>query len=911
MKFCERVQELLDALTLEEKVSMLAGASIWNTVPVERLGIPAIKVTDGPNGARGDSLFGSGKGAACLPCGIALASTWNPDLVKEVGQVLGEEALSKGAKVLLAPTINIQRSPLNGRNFECYSEDPYLAARMAVAYIEGVQSRGVGNSVKHFAGNNSEFERNTISSEIGERALREIYLPAFEAAVREAGSWTVMASYNRLNGTYSSDNHMLLTDILKGEWGFEGVVMSDWFGTHSTAPALNAGLDLEMPGPTQWRGQKLVQAVQKGEVTQEAITEAAGRVLHLLERVGAFEHPEIAEEQDIDLPEHRAVARRSAAEGIVLLRNEGNVLPLDPTTTGRIAIIGPNAKTAQIMGGGSARVNAHYAITPFEGITAQLGPGVKVGYELGCTNHKYTPLLPVTRLEVTRGSGQSGLAIDYYYSPDLSGEPVWHTTLTGTEQVWLGQIGHGVDPRAFSARISGSYTPEETGDHIISITSSGLSRLYIDGSLAIDNWTSQTSGDSFMGAGSAEKVTRIALTADTLVELVIEYSTQGAGFLSGVRLGAMRVLADDAIDRAAKLAAASDVALVFVGSTGEWESEGADRHDMDLVGRQSELIEAVAAANPRTVVVVQTGSPVTMPWLDTVAAVLEAWFPGQECGNAIADVLFGKVDASGRLPQTFPQRLQDNPAFINYPGENGKVVYGEGIFVGYRYYDKKAIAPLFPFGFGLSYTTFEYSNMYLSESTMASDETLQVSMDVRNTGARAGMEVVQLYVEDMHASLMRPNMELKGFAKVALAPGETRTVTFTLDRRALAYWDDAEHRWTAEAGDFRTLVGRSAEEIVLAARFTLRDTVRFDGPGRAAQRLTVQSTVRDLLANEEARSILERYVPGFSSNPQLGFALGLSLEQVAGFDAQIFNEQTMQNIEAGLEKLSESALATR
>lgn len=904
MKFSERVQSLLDALTLEEKVSLLAGASIWHTVAVERLGIPAIKVTDGPNGARGDSLFGSGKGAACLPAGIALASTWNPALVEEVGQVLGEEAISKGARVLLAPTINVQRSPLNGRNFECYSEDPYLAGRMAVAYIKGVQSRQVGTSVKHFAGNNSEFERNTISSEIGERALREIYLPAFEAAVKEGESWTVMSSYNKINGTFSSENRWLLTDLLKDEWAFEGAVMSDWFGTHSTAPALNAGLDLEMPGPTQWRGHKLVQAVKEGEVTQEAVTRAAGRVLHLIERVGAFDHPDIPGEADIDLPAHREVARRAAAEATVLLKNRDNVLPLDPGMLNSVAIIGPNAKTAQIMGGGSARVNAHYAITPFDGIAAQLGPGVKVGYETGCTNHKYTPLIPLSNLSTSRDRAEPGLAITYYNSLDLSGEPVWHNTLLSTETVWLGEIGHGVNMRAFSARISGLFTPGESGPHTISLVSSGVCRLFVDGAELIDNWTSQNKGDAFMGAGSGEKTAEITLTAGTPVAVTIEYSAQGAGFLSGVRLGAMPVLPQDAIECAARLAAQSDVALLFVGSTGEWESEGADRPDMELVGKQAQLIEAVATANPRTVVVVQTGSPITMPWIAAPAAVLEAWFPGQECGNAIADVLFGNVDASGRLPQTFPQRLQDNPAYINYPGENGKVVYGEGIFVGYRYYDKKEVAPLFPFGFGLSYTTFEYTNLRLSKTTVASGDTLQATVDVRNTGPRPGKDVVQLYVHDLESSLVRPEKELKCFAKVHLQPGEIRPVSFTLDRRSLAFWDDAEHRWVAEAGEFEALVGRSAVEIVLSARFELTDTVRFDGPGRQASHLSMQSTVKVLLADDSARALLDEYIPGFSGNPQLGFASGLSLEQVAGFDAQTFDEQTLQAIKSGLDALN-------
>jgi beta-glucosidase len=898
MKTSPIVRSLLEQLTLEEKVALLAGASIWYTVPVERLGIGALKVTDGPNGARGDGLFTSGTPTACLPVGIALAATWNTELVRQVGQLLGEESLAKGARVLLGPTVNIHRSTLNGRNFECYSEDPYLAARMAVAYINGLQSQGVGASVKHFAGNNSEFERNTISSEIGERALREIYLPAFEAAVKEAGAWTVMAAYNKVNGTFACEHPELLTKILKEEWGFEGVVISDWFGTHSTAAALNAGLDLEMPGPTRWRGARLVQAVEDGEVSEADITAAAERILHLLERAEALlpgaESRAAKEEEVLNLPEHRAIARRAASESIVLLKNQGDLLPLDPNALRRVAIIGPNARTAQIMGGGSAQVNAYYAVTPFDGIAAQLGSGVELGYETGCTNHKYLPLIPL---------GQTAQAT-YYNSLDLSGEPLWQSALASSDVIWLGDIGPGVDPASFSVRIEGSFTPEVTGDYQLGLMSSGLSRLYLNGEEIIDNWSAQRRGDAYFGTGSTEKLAVVTLTGGEPVDLTIEYSRQSAGVIPGVRLGGMPVAPEDSIARAASLAGESDVALVFVGSNSDWESEGADRHDMDLVGRQAELIEAVAAANPRTVVVVQTGSPVVMPWLDAPAAVLQAWFPGQECGNAIADVLFGKVDATGRLPQTFPQRLQDNPAYINYPGENGKVTYGEGIFVGYRYYDKKEVKPLFPFGFGLSYTDFEYDNLRLSSDSVTPDDSLGVTVDIRNTGASAGTEVVQLYVRDDESAVLRPPKELKGFAKVALKPGETRTVSFDLDRRALAYWDDLEHSWTAEAGEFQVLVGRSAEDIRLTASFTLDGSARFDGPGRKAEPLNLDSTIKALMANERARAVIDRRLPGFSSNPQIGFAQGFSLAQLAAFDPDSLNETVLRAIQADLSDLA-------
>ncbi len=818
--YSERVQSLLQAMTLEEKVSLLAGASSWHTPAIERLGIPALKVTDGPNGARGAGSFGTATPTTCYPCGIALAATWNTALVEQVGQALGEETKAKGAQVLLAPTVNIQRSPLNGRNFECYSEDPYLAARIAVAYIQGVQSRGVGVSVKHYAGNNSEFERLTISSEIAERALREIYLPAFEAAVREAGAWTVMASYNKVNGTYASENAELLTSILKQEWGFDGVVISDWVATHSTVAALDAGLDLEMPGPTRWRGDKLVQAVHNGEVSAAAVDDAAARMLHLIERSGLLDSPPSIEERSDDSPARRALVRQAAAEGIVLLKNNG-VLPLDASKLRKVAIIGPNAKQARIMGGGSAQVNALYTITPYDGLTAQLEPTVEVGYEMGCANHRFIPPLDITQVAPAADQQHGGFAVAYYNSLDLSGEPVWQTTLASSDIRFNGELPPTVDPAAFSFRASGYLTPTVSGLYTFGLVSAGLSRLMVDGQQVIDNWSAQTAGDSYMGMGSAEQRASLMLTAGKPVALALEYSKPTAGGLAGVRFGALPPLAEDAIARAVNLAASADVALIFVGSSGEWESEGADRPDLDLVGEQDDLIKAVSTVNPNTVVVIQTGSPIVMPWLDGAAAALQAWFCGQECGNAIADVLFGKVDASGRLPQTFPMRLQDNPAYINYPGEHGKVHYGEGIFVGYRYYDKKDIAPLFPFGFGLSYTDFAYANLRLSQTQLAAGESLVVTVDVTNSGQRAGAEVVQLYVRDVKASVMRPPKELKGFAKIALQPGEIQTVSFSLDPRALSYYDDLAHRWVAEAGEFQALVGRSSQDIRLTASFQL------------------------------------------------------------------------------------------
>ncbi len=822
-----RIESLLSQMTLEEKVSLLAGASMWTTVPIERElrgakhGVPALKVTDGPNGARG-SEFAGGVKSACFPVGIALAATWNPSLVEEVGRALGQETKAKGAQVLLGPTVNIHRSPLNGRNFECYSEDPYLSGRMAVAYIRGVQSQGVGATVKHYVCNDSEFERQSISSEVRERALREIYLPPFKAAVQEAKSWCLMSSYNKINGTYASENATTLAKILRKEWGFEGLVMSDWFGTKSTAASVNAGQDLEMPGPATWRGEKLLQAVKDGEVAEATIDARARRVLELLEKTGKFERPEAEPEQAIDRPEHRALIRRAAGEAIVLLKNEGGALPLSSSHLKSIALIGPNAKVARIQGGGSAGVNPHYAVTPSDGIVARLGPNRTVGYELGCSIHKLLPALDPALL------GPGGLQVTFFNSLDLSGPPAATMQMARSEFVWLGQVVEGVDPLAFSGRMTGRLKPVESGTYTFGLSGMSMARLRLDGKEIADNWTDFKPTMIFMGGNFFEAKAEVTLEAGKEYRLEVAFrKAEDPMPLSGLRIGLLPPVLADAMERAARLAASSDAAVVFAGFSAEWESEGFDRRDLELAGDQNALIEKVAAANPNTIVVLNTGAPVSMPWLDRVAAVVQAWYPGQECGNAIADVLFGDVTPSGKLPQTFPARLEDNPAYLNYPGENGQVYYGEGLFVGYRYYEKKKIAPLFPFGFGLSYTTFGYGRLRLSAQEIGAQGPLTVSVEVTNTGARAGKEVVQLYIRDTASRLHRPEKELKGFAKLELQPGETKTASFQVGREALAYYDDLERAWVAEAGEFEALVGASSQDIRARGSFKLMETVKF------------------------------------------------------------------------------------
>lgn len=885
-------EELLRQMTLQEKVSLLAGSDMWHTTPVERLGIPAVKVSDGPNGARGAGGFTNGVRAACFPAGIALAASWNPELVGRVGEALAQEARTKGASVLLAPTVNIHRTPVNGRNFECYSEDPHLSARMAVAYIQGVQSQGVGATIKHYICNDSEYQRHSISSEVDERTLYEVYLAPFQAAIHEARPWAIMASYNKVNGTYAGENPSTLTQILREELGFDGVAMSDWFGTQSTAASVNAGLDLEMPGPGIWRGEKLLRAVENGEVSEATIDASVRRLLLLIERVGAFEHPTEAPEQAIDRPEHRAIARAAAAEGIVLLKNADNVLPLQPEKLTSLALIGPNAKTAQIMAGGSAQVFAHYAITPFESVSKRAGTEVQIGYELGCTNHR---MLPLVEKELLHADEQQGLRVEYFNSTDLSGPVALSNHSAVSELLWLGTMPEGLE-KQFSLRASSTFIPNASGTHTFSLISAGLSRLLLDGQEVIDNWTQRQRGDTYFGFGSSEVTYSVKLAAGQSYELSVEY-VMGQSPFAAVRLGCLPPVPADAIERAVTLARNSNVALVFAGLSAEWESEGFDRPDLDLASGQNELIERVAAVNKNTIVVLNTGSPITMPWLESVAAVIQSWYPGQECGNAIADVLFGDVNPSGKLPQTFPVRLEDHPAFINYPGENGQVRYGEGVFVGYRYYEKKSVLPLFPFGFGLSYTTFTYDALTLSTQELAPGETLDVSITVTNTGQRAGQEVVQVYLRDSEASVQRPLKELKAFAKVRLEPGESRTVTVTLAQDALAYYDIAKRTWVAEAGGFEVLVGSSSQEIHAHASFTFSSTSSFGGPAKTGQeKLSLQNTLGELLANSGARAVLQKHIPVTAENEQLEQVLNWRLELIASFAPNLITTEILRAI---------------
>jgi beta-glucosidase len=815
-----RIDELIGAMTLEEKASLTAGVGLWYLPPVERLGIPALKVSDGPSGVRGDSLIG--RRSLSLPCGMAIGSTWNEDLVGRLGEVLAAEAVSKGVHVLLGPTVCIVRTPLAGRTFESYSEDPHLTARLAVAYVRGVQGGGVACCIKHFACNDQEYERMTISAEVDERTLHEIHLVAFECAVKEAGVWAIMTSYNRVNGLYGSEQATLIDEVLRSSWGFDGLVMSDWFGTHSTVPAAEAGLDLEMPGPSAWFAGTLADAVRRGEVDEAVVDGQVRHLLRLMGRVGILGDGSdrgpaaavgLAERQDDD-PGRRAVARQVVVEGTVLLKNDG-LLPLDASSGAirRVAVIGPNAGLLE-GGGGSSEVTPHRRVRLHEAIAARL-PGAEVVYEVGCRIGRELPTIDMDLV-----SGGDGLDLEFFDNVDLAGEPVASERAHNGRPTWVGDVWPGMPVAQSSVRVRGSFVPDVSGRWQLGLESAGRAVWKLDGEVVVDN-SEPARGKGFFGGGSTLVETEHELEAGRAYALEVELRPSTSPWpILGVRLAAQPPLHDD--EMAAAVAAARDagVAVVVVGSNGSWESEGFDRPDLSLPGRQRELIEAVAAVNPRTVVVVNAGSPVEMGWADdpAVGAVLVPWYPGEEGADGIADMLVGLAEPSGRLPVTIPRSIEDTPAFDFYPGADDEVVYGEGILVGYRHYDTRHVAPHFPFGHGLSYTSFAYGS--------ATVDGRRVRVEVTNTGERAGTEVVQFYVRALDAVdtvvdiaevevnvAERPDRELAAFVKVSLEAGETAPVEVELTEAAFSYWDLSSHGWKVDPGHYDVLIGSSSRQI--------------------------------------------------------------------------------------------------
>lgn len=792
-----RIGELIDRLDLDERARLTAGKDGWRVQGVERLDIGNLKMTDGPTGARGDLTTGAK--AVCFPVGSAIGATWDTDLVAEIATVLAEEARSKGAQVLLGPTVNIHRHPLAGRNFECYSEDPELTARLAVSFIAALQAGGIAASLKHFVCNDSEFERHTIDSVVDERTLREIYLRPFEAAVAEADPWTIMAAYNRINGTYGTEHRRLLWDVLKGEWSWPGVVVSDWYATHDTVAAGNGGLDLQMPGPATHFGPPLAEAVRAGDVPADEVEDKVRRILRLHARTGKLDDPAETPETSIDTPERRALARRAASAAAVLLTND-TVLPLtaDP---GRVVVIGPNATPGRIQGGGSSEVAAHHQIAPLDGIRARAGS--EVVYERGVGLGLFAPAVDPGLLD------GGAFTEELFATDDLGGDPYATRSVPEASLSFFGAAIPRLGRGSFSARWTSTFTPDQDGDWELSVAAAGTARVLLDGEVVVQDPDTGPEMAIWVQALDEHRAT-VSLAAGRSYELVVELRVAERGVLPHLRFGAIAPNPSIELERAVTAAAAADTVIVVVGTSSDFETEGEDRSSFHLPGSQDELIARVAAANPDTIVVVNAGSPIPMPWVHAVRAVLWTWYPGQEFGNALADVLWGDAEPGGRLPTTFAHRLEDTPAFTNYPGDFGTVRYGEGLHVGHRWYDARAIEPLFPFGHGLSYATIEIGDV---EASVHDDGAVTVDVVVTNVSERAGAEVIQVYVEPPTGPVSRPVRQLAGFAKVFLDPGEKANVGVRVPARAMAYWDLAASTWTVAEGIHGLWVGRSSRDL--------------------------------------------------------------------------------------------------
>lgn len=806
---------------------MLGGASNWRTHAFPEVGFPAIKMSDGPTGVRGDQLGAEGPPGVVAPAGIALGASWDPELLSEIGGLLGNESHRKGNHVLLGPTVNLHRTPLGGRTFECFSEDPELTAALAIAWVRGVQSHRIAVTVKHFVANDTEIDRHTIDAEVDERTLRELYLRPFERIVTDAEPWGIMASYNRVNGTYAGQSRTLLTEILREEWGFDGFVVSDWFGLHDAAAGATAGLTIEMPGPARHYGSALAAAVAAGGVDPDQIDRLAGEVVDLVNRTNACERPADAAETGLDDPEERALTRRAAIAGTVLLRNAPSladgrpVLPLEAGALRSVAVIGPNAAIDRSMGGGSASLRPFFERSLLEALHDRL-PDVDLRYEIGASIDRLTPI--VRGGDLRTETGQAGLAIEYFNGTDWNTEPTVLESRTHESIVrFFGSAPPGVKPRSFGMRISGQFIPSADGVHAFGVVTTGPVEVEVtpNGAAPVAI-VSDPAGDlprsrEFFGFGSIEVTTEVECRAGEPVDISIRWRTEDGRGFAAFRLGVRAPAVGDLVAAAESAAAAADVAVVMVGTNDEWETEGIDRESMDLPGDQDELIRRVAAANRRTVVIVNAGSPVAMDWAEGTPAILCPFFGGQEQAEALVDILLGVADPGGRLPVTIPERLEDTPAYLthwpDYDSAGNPVQrYGEGLFIGYRWYDARRIPPRFPFGHGLSYGSVEWGEPEVRPATEAG--AFDVSITATAGPDRSATVVLQGYVAPLSARAIRPPKELKTWTKTILAAGATELFSLRFGPDDFRHWDPARSGWIIEPGDFALVLATSATDEV-------------------------------------------------------------------------------------------------
>lgn len=798
----KRVDAIVAKMTLEEKIDYISGVRDFYVRAMPNLNLPALKMSDGPIGVRN---YGP---STTYAAGIGLAATWNPDLAQKVGAGIGRDARARGVHFMLGPGVNIYRSPMNGRNFEYFGEDPYLASRIAVGYIEGMQTQGVSATIKHYMGNNSEYDRHNTNSIIDERTMREIYLPVFEAAVKEAHVGAIMDSYNLINGQHATQNDFLNNQVLKKDWGFQGVAMSDWDATYDGVAAANGGLDLEMPSGRFMNRETLIPAVKSGKVSQAVIDDKVRRILRVAVEFGWLDR----DQTDLTISsydgQNAQVALAAAREAMVLLKNDGGVFPLDKTKIKSIAVIGPDAYPGVPVGGGSAQVAPFGTVSFLEGISQYLGPQVAVYYRQGVPRIQEI----IESTDYVRKAGEwGGVKAEYFANANWSGTSA---VTRPEEHMELDPRGHFTITRgSMSARWTGTIQPAKSGEYTLYVARLGEQSTYklmLDGKQILQ--TSKAAIDQKTVNFEAGKPHQVVL------EFVKNDYWDGVGF--GM------IKSDEFVDPEAKqISAKADATIVLAGFDPTTESEGSDR-TFSLPFGQDELIQSVAAGNKKTAVVITSGGGVDMTkWIDQVPVIMEAWYPGQEGGTALAQLAFGDYSPSGKLPASFERRWEDNSSYKSYypnvAGDANGVKYTEGIFVGYRHFDKDGVKPLFPFGYGLSYTTFKYSNLSVSPAAFKQGQDVTVSFDITNTGSREGAETGEVYVGEKHAGLPRPVKELKGFSKVDLKPGETRHVTLALNPRAFQYWDEKGKQWKADAGDFDVLVGPSSADIALTGKATL------------------------------------------------------------------------------------------
>lgn len=784
-------------MTLDEKLALVAGTG-FDSVGVPRLHIPSLRMTDGPIGVRVGQ-------ATEFPASVLLAASFDPVLAERIGAAIARETKAHGKNVILGPAVNIVRTPLNGRNFEYLGEDPALAAGMAVGYIRGVQSQGVVATVKHFAANNQETERKDVDVEVDGRTLHEIYLPAFEAAVKEAGVWAVMCAYNKVGGAFACENSSLLDGILRRDWGFRGLVMSDWGATHNLLPAVHAGMDLEMPSAVVYEPAAMRAALQQKTLTQGALDALVRRQLRVVAAMHLDDDATVRAE-GTDTLEHRALNRVAAREGLVLLKNQQSMLPLDASKLRRIAVVGPRGDHLD-GGGGSAHVTATRQVTLVQALRQALGSKVRVDYAPGEITLDGLAAIPSSALTPPAGRQGQGLLGEYFPNPNLAGVSKLSRVDPTVNFHWeLAAPAPGFPVDNFSARWTGKLVPPESGLYMLAVRSDDGARLYLDGKLLVDNW-----GDH----PPTLKTAQIPLVGGKAYDIRLDYYESIIG--ASVEL-LWQHTERDPLGRVAETARGADVVIAAVGDGMGDEAEGADRPSIGLPGRQDEIVRAAAAVNPRLIVVTTTGAAVAMPWLDQAKAVLHAWFPGQEGGAAMADVLLGETSPSGKLPVTFPKRLEDEPWFGNFPGAKGTVHYQEGILVGYRWYDTRKLEPLFPFGHGLSYTRFAYRD--LAVSAWDAQRGVSVRFVVKNTGARRGAEVAQVYLHAPAAGVPRAEQELRAFARVDLDKGEERAIEVQLPPRAFAFYDEkrpAAEAWRVEPGSYEVRAAASSRDVRLRA----------------------------------------------------------------------------------------------